>query len=87
MKTKWIDPDCRPNPKGSKYPCCRCQKEINPLRKTHRMVHLTNDGYFAIHPNEGDVEGSLGLHPIGSDCAKIIGIEWTFKPTESPNHE
>lgn len=79
-RTKFIDPDFRREPKTQLW-CCRCQKDI---RGAYRVVHLVNGGAFALHPgDEGKYaadSGDLGAHPIGPDCARKIGIEWTHDP-------
>jgi hypothetical protein len=76
-RTKCIDPDYRKDPKTDHF-CCRCQKDI---RGAHRFVHLVNGGPFALHPEDESKyiadSGDLGSFPIGPDCARKIGVEWT----------
>lgn len=74
-----LDGDFRRNPKTSHY-CCKCQKDIDPS-KPYRMVHLVDGGAWVLHPEEEaryvPNGGDVGGHPIGPDCSKRLGIEWT----------
>lgn len=79
MRTVYIDPDFRKLPK-TEISCCRCQKDIKAKR--YRMVHLLVDGITAVHPDDSHLVSAredLGLHPIGNDCARKIGIEFTYE--------
>ena len=81
-RTVFLDPDYR---NTFKYPhseliCCRCQKPIKT--KNYRMVHLVAGGLRAVHPYDSHVipandQGNMDWHPIGNDCARKIGIEYT----------
>jgi hypothetical protein len=77
------DPDFRRDPKTDLY-CWRCQKDLKP-GQPRRYIHLINDGNEILHPgSEGEYtpdDKDCGVLPVGMDCAKKIGIEWT---TEIP---
>lgn len=84
LRTKSIwdgNPDYRREPKTD-YWCMNCQKAINPKRP-HRMVHLVNGGQEILHPDDEEKyqpdDGDCGSHPIGPDCARRFGIEWTYR--------
>lgn len=84
-RTTFLDFDARPKPKTDLY-CIRCQKDIKPGAQ-HRMVRLVDGGYMVLHPEDdakfpasGD---DYGLHRIGTDCAKKLGLEWT-RPAPKP---
>lgn len=78
-RTKCIDPDNRRNPQSNHY-CCRCHKDLKP-GQPFRMVHLVNGGPFALHPEDESSYvsdgGDMLFFPIGSDCARKVGLEWT----------
>lgn len=88
FRTKFIDPDYRRTPKTS-WSCCCCQKDIKPSA-AYRMVHLVNGGIDALHPGDydayataskeqpsGQFKDDCGGHPIGMDCARKLGLEWS----------
>ena len=75
MRLAQLDPDYRKDPTSDFY-CCRCQKSLNG--KKHRWVYL-QDGFNIIHPD--DVQGldnSIEPEPIGINCAKQVGLEFSF---------
>ena len=78
LRTKYTDPDFRRNPKTWLF-CYQCQKDLNPA-SPYRMVYIV-DGMSALHP--ADVasytkgKNDLGWLPIGSDCARKLGLEWS----------
>jgi len=86
-RTKFIDPDNRPTPKTDTF-CGRCHKDLKP-GQPRRVIHLVDGGPMALHPADEDAyrrasecspkvaAGDLGCFPVGLDCAKKIGIEWT----------
>lgn len=82
LRIKYMDPDYRRDPK-TKHFCCRCQKDIKD-GSPYRMVHCVEGGMCALHPGDEDKyvpdAGDMGTHPIGMDCARKIGIEWTSPP-------
>lgn len=58
-----------------------CQKDLNP-NKPCRWVHCIQGGMFALHPEdeskyEYNDASDMGSWPIGLDCAKKLGLEWT----------
>ncbi|MEH3108933.1 MAG: hypothetical protein PGN22_02380 [Agrobacterium cavarae] len=79
-RSKYIDPDFRRDPK-SKLFCVRCQKDIKD-GQSHLFVCYEFDTMSAVHPD--DWEKAMEAHPaafailpIGKDCAKKIGIQYT----------
>ena len=74
------DPDYRRQPKTD-YFCINCNKTIDPT-KPHRLVRVIDKGDSFLHPQ--DVEGYMlehgfaALHPMGNDCAKRLGLEWSI---------
>lgn len=81
------NPDFRRKPKTDVY-CWRCQKDLAP-NQPKRWVVFTADGSAIIHPDDlpdastayGDewhVNNTMGAFPVGMDCAKKIGMEWTI---------
>lgn len=81
-RTKFISYAARREPKSDFY-CVACQKDMDP-QKPCRAVHMIDGGYYALHPSEEPNYvpdgGDMGCWPIGNDCAKKLGIEWTFAP-------
>lgn len=86
VRTKFIDYDANYNRAKTNFQCVACQHDLNPRRA--RWVHLVNGGPFALHPEDEaayvDDGGNLGWFPIGPDCSKKLGVEWTHeKPLET----
>lgn len=84
LRTKFIDPDYRVDPKTDHF-CGRCQKDMKP-GQPYRVIHLVNGGPFALHRDyeaayKADA-GDLVCFPVGMDCAKKIGLEYTHDPKE-----
>lgn len=82
LRTKFVDYDARRDPKTNHF-CVACQKDLKP-GVPYREVHLVNGGPFALHPEdepkyESD-SGEMGMWPIGNDCARKLGLEWTHAP-------
>lgn len=65
---------------GAQEPCVRCQK---PLRRTRYMVHVINGGNALLYPQDEQLYKSDNVDlywlPIGTDCAKPIGLEWCYE--------
>lgn len=78
------DPDFRRDPKTQLF-CWRCQKDLKP-DQAKRWIHLVDGGNQILHPDsEGDYrsdEADCGFLPVGMDCARKIGIEWTSEGPE-----
>jgi hypothetical protein len=87
LRTKFINGDYRRDPKTDFF-CCACQKDMDPTKPCY-SVHLVDGGPFALHPDDeaayqahsvmckgGQDPGELGCFPIGTDCAKRLGLEW-----------
>lgn len=73
------DPDFRREPKTQVF-CWRCQKDLKP-NQSRRWIHLVDGGMKILHPDSESEyvsdSGEMGYFPVGVDCAKIIGLEWT----------
>lgn len=63
---------------SSEEPCVRCGKAI---RRKKRMVHLVDGGSSILHPDDEHLyqsdNGDMYWYPIGSDCARVLGLEWS----------
>jgi hypothetical protein len=88
IRTKWLDPDFRRDPKTNHY-CMICQRDLKPGQPS-RTIRYELDRYEAIHPSDWEqaaieipaarprygadaiIEG-----PIGMDCARRLGLEWS----------
>lgn len=85
LRTRFIDYDARRKPKTA-LSCVACQRDLNPARP-YRWVHCVDEGPFALHPedekNYTPDAGDLGWFPIGMDCAKRLGLEWTHEKNET----
>lgn len=87
-RTKFLDFDARREPKTDRY-CIKCQKDMAP-DQVCRMVHIVDGGAMVLHPDDeeaylaagralpgGQHPGDCGCHPIGGDCARKLGLDWT----------
>ena len=78
-RTKFIDYDANYSRAKTDFICIACQHDLNPKRA--RFVHCVNGGPFALHPDDESKyvpdRGDMGCFPIGPDCAKKLGLEWT----------
>lgn len=79
MQTKYLDQNNRREPRSNFF-CVACNKDLR-ANQPYRRVHLVNGGPFVLHP---DCEpsyvadaGDLGSFPIGGDCARKLGLDWT----------
>jgi hypothetical protein len=82
LRTKFIDYDARRKSKTDYYYCVCCQKDLKPGAKV-RWVHCINGGLFALHPEDEkryvyEPASDMGCFPLGMDCARKLGLEWTF---------
>ena len=90
-RTAFIDPDFsrKPRPNLTGIMCYRCGKPIKEGSK-YRVVHVdANDylGMVAVHPEDEHLAPqSDDWMPVGMDCAKKIGMEFTHAP-EAWSHE
>lgn len=82
-RTEYLDQD---NNRRSKtdLSCIACGKDLDPSKR-HRMVHMVDGGPFVLHPEDEKLypkndPGDLGCWPIGSDCARKLGLEWSVAP-------
>lgn len=78
-RTKFLDYDARREPKTDHY-CVKCQRDIKPGSQ-FRMVHIVDGGGFVLHPEDESAyasdAGDMYFFPIGTDCARQLGLEWT----------
>ena len=89
----WIDPDFRRVSKAAKI-CCVCGKALRPsvgrlvrLLDGHHVLHPDDRATFEFGDEARDQDGrSLtferddGDQWIGPDCAKRLGLEWSWPP-------
>ena len=75
MRTKFIEPDYR-NESSAELICTRCGKEI---KGAHKFIFCELDHYYlAIHPEDiSQCKRRVDKVPVGNDCARKIGIEYT----------
>lgn len=91
FRSKWVDPDFRRDPKTDLY-CFVCQKD---LKKGFRYLgHAIMGATEVVHPDDRQIadrelpsEDNLGLLPVGSDCAKRVGLEWFIEATPADQRE
>ena len=74
MKTTYLDPDYRVEPTTDFY-CIRCQKSLKGRKRRWIVLDDPAYGVTVIHPQDAP-EGAERF-PVGMDCAKQIGIEFT----------
>lgn len=81
-REKYLDINTRREPHTDHF-CVACQKDMDPA-KPYRSVHVVGGGAFVLHPaDEGKYvpdNGDMGWFPIGPDCARKLGLEWTTEP-------
>lgn len=91
FRSKWVDPDFRRDPKTDLY-CFVCQRDI---KKGFRYLgHAIMGATEVVHPDDRQIadrelpsEDNLGLLPVGSDCAKRVGLEWFVEATPADQRE
>lgn len=78
-RTKFLDYDARRTPKTD-FCCVMCQRDLDPADRKVRWVHIV-DEVLVLHPADEALytpdAQDRGAFPIGPECAKKIGIEWT----------
>ena len=79
IRTAFLDPDHHASHSAkTNVWCCRCGKDI---RGKYRMVHLIGGGMTVLHPADEAIYvadgGDCGGYPIGPDCARKLGLEWS----------
>lgn len=87
-RTAQLDADNRREPKTDVF-CVRCHKDLKP-GQDRRYVHIEDSSFATVvHPDDDAafhsspaVAGDMGWFPVGLDCAKRIGIEFTKQPLE-----
>jgi hypothetical protein len=83
-RTKFLDYDAQRTPK-TPFSCVMCQRDLDPQDRKVHWVHLVDD-VLVLHPADEshytpDVQ-DRGMFPIGPDCAKKLGVEWTRASSE-----
>ena len=62
--------------------CYCCGKSMRG--KTLREIHVINGGLEVLHPDDeflySSDAGDLYWYAIGPECARQLGLEWTYKP-------
>jgi len=75
------DPDYRRRPTTDYY-CVNCHKPLDRTKR-HRLIHIIDGGSLVLHPDDEhgyrSDNADCGLHPIGTDCAKRYGLEWSVE--------
>lgn len=86
-RVKFIDPDFR-KPPATQVFCARCEKDIKE-GKPRRYICYEFETMSAVHPDDWDsarfanpVEFAFAVVPVGMDCAKRIGLDWTKEKAE-----
>lgn len=82
IEAVYTDPDFRRTPKTDLY-CGICQRDIKT--KNYREAFLIESGFVAVHPDqvlliseeEQKKTEVWGWTPVGNDCAKRIGLDFT----------
>lgn len=81
IRTKWMDPDFRPRPKTHIW-CRICMRDLKPGSK-RRMVLFEENHFEAVHRDDWAAARALpgvwNLEPIGMDCARRLGLEWSME--------
>jgi hypothetical protein len=81
-RTKFLDYDARREP-ATAFSCVMCQRDLNSRDPKIRWVRLVDDVHV-LHPaDQAPALKDSGLHPIGPDCARKLGMEWTHAATAS----
>lgn len=64
---------------GPTEPCFLCKKVIT---RQKRMIHVIDGGSRILHPDDEELyksdSGDMQWLPIGPDCAKRLGLEWSI---------
>lgn len=81
-RAKWMDPDFRRDAKTARY-CGVCQRDLKPGQPSRRIL-FRFETYEAVHSEDWEIavpEGTSGegfvIEPIGTDCARRLGLEWS----------
>lgn len=90
MRTKWMDPDFRRDPKTSRY-CILCGRDLKE-GQPHRRVMFELDRYEAVHQDDWEIAAKdirsrrnvtgdpVIIELVGMDCARKLGLEYTRAP-------
>lgn len=70
------------SPADNEEPCCICHRRLTSVASA-RWVHLIDGGACILHPEDASLyiadTDDLSLYPIGLDCAKKLGLEWSIR--------
>lgn len=95
FRAKWMNPDLRRHPLRHPY-CSICGRALTP-GQPHRYVLYELDRYEAVHAGDWDaarcdilarrnvVGEPLLVEPIGMDCARRLGFEWSLTGEKLPD--
>ena len=73
MRTQDISPDYRKVAKVA--PCYICGKRT----RSGLLIWVIGEGFQVLHPADAKLfDGAKNGYPIGADCAKKLGKEWTY---------
>ena len=89
IRSKWMDPDFRRDPKTPTY-CGVCRRDLKPGQPRRRILFAPTN-YEAVHSEDWEralaPAGPSGegwiIEPIGMDCARRLGLEWSREETPS----
>lgn len=86
IRTAYLDHDTRREPKTDHF-CAKCQRDLKP-GQPFRVIHIIHGGGCVLHPDDESVyvadAGDMGCFPVGMDCARKIGIEFTSEGWVTP---
>jgi len=73
---------------GEKEQCCICGKQLDPMRSPRLTVNYDRAHSRPIDLDDEPAHGTWGFLPIGSGCAKMVGIAtWNVhERKEEPIH-
>lgn len=82
-RTAQLDADNRREPKTDEF-CVRCHKDLKPGQPRRFVRVEDSSSATVVHPDDVAAfeaspkgAGDMGRHPVGMDCAKKIGLEFT----------
>lgn len=74
-------------PKTEHY-CVACHRDLK-WGQPAVLIHCINGGFTVLHPGDEHLYtedgGEMGYHPLGMDCAKRLGLEWTHAWDQATN--
>lgn len=83
-RVRALDPDYRRDPTTDRW-CELCQRDLKP-GQPHRRLMWNVDTLEAVHGEDWEAAAmerrTLSVSPVGMDCAKKLGLEFTRAPEE-----